>query len=359
MAKRRVRTSTPKKDSLHSYVFPHKGNDYKPHIFSTKGVAIVLLFLALVEGAVIFDTKVIQRNGEFTASVLPAVLAGLTNNDRTANGLTTLTLDSDLAAAAQLKANDMAANGYFAHVSPTGKTPWYWLGKVGYQYTYAGENLAVNFDDSKAVEDAWMASPTHHANIVKPQYTRVGYGIASGIYEGKQTTFVVQLLATPPEGDTAAPASVPAVLAKSTPTNPAVKAPVTNLAPIEEKVTSTEAEAAVPATVPLETENRVAINTPTEVLGAQNTVVKAPNVLEQIAASPSHTSVYVLGTLSTVFLFLLLIALYIHVRIKYVEVLGGGALIFAVALALLIINITISQVQVPVDTQSASVVQAL
>jgi hypothetical protein len=334
-----------KNHSLHSYLFPHKGNGYRPHLFSTAGVLVVLLFLVLVEGAIIFDTKVIQHSEEFTASVLPGVLAGLTNDDRTANGVGTLTTDPELAAAAQLKANDMAANGYFAHVSPAGKTPWYWLQQVGYHYSYAGENLAVNFDDSKAVEDAWMASPTHHANIVKSQYTRVGYGIASGMYEGKQTTFVVQMFATPAEVATVAP--VPAV--PHTPSTPAAN-PVTQPTPTPTPTPQTApAEATVPATTPLET----------QILGAQNIPVQAPNVLEQIAASPAHTSAYVLGTLVMLFLALLLIALYVHLRIQYVEVLGGGALIFAAALVLLILNITASHVQVSIGSQSAAIVNAL
>jgi len=49
--------------------------------------------------------------------------------------------------AAQLKANDMAEKGYFAHTSPDGKTPWEWLKDVSYPFLAAGENLAVNFLD--------------------------------------------------------------------------------------------------------------------------------------------------------------------------------------------------------------------
>ncbi|MDB4992361.1 MAG: hypothetical protein JWL75_606 [Parcubacteria group bacterium] len=347
--------------SLHSYFFPHKGNGYQPHIFSAKGVVVVILFLALVEGAVLFDTKVVQHNDNFTASVLPAVLAGLTNDDRTANGISTLTIDSQLNAAAQLKANDMAANGYFAHVSPTGKTPWYWLKQIGYQYSFAGENLAVNFDDSKAVEDAWMASPTHHANIVKAQYTRVGYGVASGMYEGKQTTFVVQLFATPPAVASVTPTPTPVTKSTSgtSPVKPVIPATVP-ATPAPTKPAAVTNEAAVPATTPLETQN-LAIQDASpaqQVLGAQNIPVQSPNILEQVAASPAHASAYILGTLTMAFLALLLIALYVHLRIRYVEVLGGGALIFAVALALLILNITASHVRVSEGSQSASAVSA-
>ena len=40
-----------------------------------------------------------------------------------------------------------------------GKTPWYWFGEVGYDFRFAGENLAVYFSDSVEVERAWMNSP--------------------------------------------------------------------------------------------------------------------------------------------------------------------------------------------------------
>lgn len=97
-----------------------------------------------------------------------------------------------------MKAQDMATKGYFAHTSPEGKkTPWYWLKQVGYQYQYAGENLAINFTDSKDVTNAWMNSPTHKANIVKDKYTEVGTGIATGLYEGRETVFVAQVYANP------------------------------------------------------------------------------------------------------------------------------------------------------------------
>jgi len=131
------------------------------------------------------------------ASVLPSILADFTNEERKEQSLQTLAVNEVLNKAAELKAQDMARNGYFAHTSPDGKTPWYWLSEVGYSYQYAGENLAVNFSDSKDVTEAWMASPTHKANIVKENYTEVGTGVAVGIYEGRETLFVAQVYANP------------------------------------------------------------------------------------------------------------------------------------------------------------------
>src|SRR3989338_5878655 len=91
----------------------------------------------------------------------------------------------------------MATRGYFAHTSPDGLTPWHWLDVVGNNYSMAGEHLAVNFFESDDVDQAWMNSPTHRANIVKEGYKEIGIGIASGVYQGRNTTFVAQFFGTP------------------------------------------------------------------------------------------------------------------------------------------------------------------
>src|SRR3989344_1848926 len=185
--------------TIKHFFFAHKGNKFKPRMFAKESVAVLVLGLFLVEGAYFFGTHVLLQNAGFTAAVLPAALTDLTNTDRAAAGHLALAHDPRLAQAAQKKAEDMAAKGYFAHISPEGKTPWYWLEAVGYEYTYAGENLAINFTDSMDVEAAWVNSPEHHANIVKPEYTQIGIGTAQGVYQGQATIFVVELFAALPK----------------------------------------------------------------------------------------------------------------------------------------------------------------
>ena len=48
----------------------------------------------------------------------------------------------------------MSKNQYFSHNSPDGKTPWQFIKKEEYNYIIAGENLALNFTSSEAVEKA-------------------------------------------------------------------------------------------------------------------------------------------------------------------------------------------------------------
>jgi uncharacterized protein YkwD len=124
-------------------------------------------------------------------------IIALANIDRYAYGEHKVVEDPLLDYAAQLKANDMAAKGYFSHVDPSGNAPWMWFKKVGYYYWSAGENLAVNFNDSLAVNSAWMNSPTHRANLLTSSYSRMGIGIAHGTYLGKPATFIVQFFANP------------------------------------------------------------------------------------------------------------------------------------------------------------------
>jgi hypothetical protein len=124
-------------------------------------------------------------------------LDDLTNENRQEQNLSTLAVNPLLNKVAELKARDMAEKGYFSHVSPDGKKPWYWFKQAGYNYEYAGENLAVDFTDSQDVVAAWMNSPTHRANVLKEQYTEMETGIATGTYKGHETVFVAQAFGRP------------------------------------------------------------------------------------------------------------------------------------------------------------------
>jgi len=99
--------------------------------------------------------------------------------------------------AAQRKAENMFQENYWSHYSPDGKTPWDFILGTGYRYEYAGENLAKNFLFSNGVVDAWMNSATHRDNLLKKEYTEVGYAIVNGVLNGEQTTLVVQEFGKP------------------------------------------------------------------------------------------------------------------------------------------------------------------
>lgn len=75
---------------------------------------------------------------------------------------------------AQVRAEYLCAQQQWSHAG--------WLTSFkGIKYTYAGENLAKDFASTSQEFNAFMASPTHRANIVKPQYKHVGFGHACTI----------------------------------------------------------------------------------------------------------------------------------------------------------------------------------
>jgi len=141
----------------------------------------------------------------YSSAITPINIISLTNASRSSLELPTLHENSLLDASAQAKAEDMLANQYFAHTSPAGLTPWSWIKGGGYSYKYAGENLAVHYQEAEDVEAGWMASPTHRANIVDTRYTDIGVGVAQGEYEGFPAVFVVQHFGAPSAGEAPAP----------------------------------------------------------------------------------------------------------------------------------------------------------
>lgn len=184
------------KKTLNKYFVPQKKNNHKPHFLREKSVFVTAFMIVALFGLSKLGNYVVSNN-TYLASVQSAFLIDLANEDRKDAGVEELLINEKLTHAAQMKADDMAEKGYFAHVSPEGLTPWYWIGEAGYEYLYAGENLAVNFYDSEEVEDAWMNSPTHKANILSKNFKEIGIATAKGSYKGENSVFVVQMFGTP------------------------------------------------------------------------------------------------------------------------------------------------------------------
>lgn len=152
----------------------------------------VLTLLFVVKGFSMAKPGVLGYASNINASDL----LNYTNTERSKAGLKELKMNSSLSKAASYKAKDMFKYDYWAHVSPSGIEPWHFFGLVGYDYTYAGENLAKNFSDSKAVVKAWMNSPSHRENIMNENYEEVGFATMNGTLNGYETTLVVQFFGT-------------------------------------------------------------------------------------------------------------------------------------------------------------------
>ncbi len=200
------------------YFIPHKKNDHRPHLLRTEMTTFFLVAILLAEMTFLGVTFAIPQFGNLLSSIIPSILIDSANAARSGSNLMALAPSQVLQHAAQLKANDMAQKGYFAHTSPDGVTPWHWFQVAGYEYVAAGENLAVNFVDSHDVHVAWMNSVTHKANIMSRSYSEIGIASATGMYKGREAVFVVQLFGKPKAStvlkNSVAPTTIPRLVSQ-------------------------------------------------------------------------------------------------------------------------------------------------
>lgn len=108
----------------------------------------------------------------------------LINKQRTNNGLQALKVDEEVQRVARIKAEDMVANNYFSHQSPTYGSPFDMLKSFKISYRTAGENIAANSSNSGAV-NSWMNSSGHKANILNSNFNYTGIGVVSSSKYGK------------------------------------------------------------------------------------------------------------------------------------------------------------------------------
>ena len=133
----------------------------------------------------------------FASDINAQTLISLTNQARTKAGLPKLNQNAKLSQAATLKSQDIISKDYFAHNSPEGLNSWYWFREVNYSYRVAGENLAIDFNDSESLFTAWMNSPTHKANIMDPKFAEIGIAAVPGEFQGHQSIAVTQMFGKP------------------------------------------------------------------------------------------------------------------------------------------------------------------
>ncbi len=172
--------------------FDENGNHHRAHVIGLPALFIYLqIFIVLFAGLYLIRLKAPQILG--TASFSAGQIIDLTNKKRAENGLSSLSQNQQLNEAAAGKAADMLANDYWAHNSPTGKTPWVFISAAGYKYVFAGENLARDFGDATSVVNAWMDSPSHRSNLLDKNFKDIGVAVASGKLGGHEGTLVVQM----------------------------------------------------------------------------------------------------------------------------------------------------------------------
>ncbi len=311
------------------YFIPHEGNDHQPHMLRRETILFIGVMVLAIEVVFVFRSFGIISMDKLTALILPNSLVDETNAARVSDDLSSLKPSALLEAAARDKANDMAKNGYFAHTSPTGITPWYWFEKVGYNFEYAGENLAINFIDSKDVMNAWMNSPEHRANILDSHFTQIGIATAEGTYEGRPATFVVQLFGTPaPLAASASPAAAvasakPSVISQSSSTTASGESSFVAVKGAETSSVASAASSAVAGTT------------------ESNSVADA-------WASPHQTLNYLLYALGALVILALGLNVFIKMEIQHGYLILNGLLLIVFLGAMIVVNnyLALSQIRI-------------
>lgn len=110
---------------------------------------------------------------------LEAQMLELVNRERKAAGLSPLAPDPELTEVARKHSADMFVRSYFSHNTPEGKTPFDRMHDDGVRFITAGENLALA-PSLPIAHNGLMNSPGHRANILRPQFGRLGIGIMDG-----------------------------------------------------------------------------------------------------------------------------------------------------------------------------------
>jgi uncharacterized protein YkwD len=114
----------------------------------------------------------------------PAAVLALINARRAERGLPALAWSDQLAAAAQAHADDCARRNRGGHTGSDGAKLRERLARAGWEPGYASENWANARSVEHAVSMWWneSAGGPHRRNILGPNYTEAGIGVARGAW---------------------------------------------------------------------------------------------------------------------------------------------------------------------------------
>jgi uncharacterized protein YkwD len=128
------------------------------------------------------NTSQVAAVADANLSAYENQVLALINTLRAQNGLGSLVAVQSLTNIARSRSADMLARNYFSHYAPEGKNIFNYLRESGIPYSYGGENLAhstpANAGSPDVFMHAWLSSPTHRANILRAEYTKIGIGVS-------------------------------------------------------------------------------------------------------------------------------------------------------------------------------------
>lgn len=138
------------------------------------GIALCFALSACSSGG---STPPTQQAVENSGPVSGNSAGAQINAIRARAGLSGLTRNTTLDAAARAHASDMARNNFFAHEGSDGSSSSKRVTRAGYRWCTVGENISVGYSSRASSIESWRTSPGHYRNIVSNRAKE--YGIAN------------------------------------------------------------------------------------------------------------------------------------------------------------------------------------
>jgi len=135
---------------LRHLFLPHHSNNQKAKVLHHSSLIIILFLAVGFQSVLTLITRVSPGVLGFASNITIEDLLEHTNQQRLERGIGPVKIDNKLSEAARQKASTMFNFGCWSH-NCNNKTPWWFFENVGYNYLYAGENLARDFNDSAEV----------------------------------------------------------------------------------------------------------------------------------------------------------------------------------------------------------------
>jgi uncharacterized protein YkwD len=186
-------------------------------------VAVAFLFVLTSVFAYASPSRIFGWDAGSFSSSSESTLVTLTNRARANAGLRSLRVDSTLTSVARWRSKDMITRDYFSHDIPGYGKVWDKLHAIGYCYKVAGENIGWNNypDDvaTAAIQDMFMNSAGHRANILGKDWDHIGIGAYKGPTGKKMWTvlFADKCGTTSTSKATPKPTAKPKPVANATP----------------------------------------------------------------------------------------------------------------------------------------------
>lgn len=120
----------------------------------------------------------VKENREKYSSMITKVLE-IINGYRAEKGVAPLKLNEKLMEISGARAEEIAWSGIHSHTRPDLRRWTTILKEGGITSGTAGENIGWGFDSAEAVCEAWKNSESHYENLMNPEYTETGIGVAA------------------------------------------------------------------------------------------------------------------------------------------------------------------------------------